>query len=163
MNGNPFHHNGIPMCGELNKFVFPSDDFISEFPEFGKTPFTRAQVSRVGVQAHRYITEWRIGFPLPNPEDRLYALFLMTAHILILRKNAADEIANGDTPSGGRVKKATVGAVSVETESPNQYKSDNYDYWLSQTTYGQELLAYLENSCPAGIYLNDRKDSVRVI
>ena len=147
-------------------FVFPKDDFLAEFPEF--TPadggFTEAQIIRVGNQAHRYITDWRDGFPLPEPEDRAYALFLMTGHILTLRKQVADDIASGDASSQvGRIKKATIGAVSVETDSPNSYTIDDYSYWLSQTPYGQELLAFLANSAPAGIFLNGKPDSVRVL
>lgn len=149
--------------GEAPKpFVFPKDDFLAEFPEFG-TGFTEAQVVRCGKAASKYITEWRNGFPLKEPDDRLYAMFLMAAHLLAMRKNAADEMANGNLPAGGRVRKATVGAVSVETDSPNSYTSDDYNYWLSQTTYGQELLAYLANAAPAGIYCNNIRDSVRVL
>lgn len=145
-------------------FLFPLDNFLAEFPEFGNnTSFTNTQIARVGSQAQKYITEGRCGFPLIRPDDREYALFLMTAHILALRKNASDELASGNIPAGGRVRKATVGAVTVETESPNQYTLDNLTYWLSQTAYGQELLSYLDMSAPAGLYLNTRRDSVRVL
>jgi hypothetical protein len=145
-------------------FIFPLDNFLAEFPEFDNNKsFTNVQIARVGNQAQKYITEGRRGFPLICPDDRLYALFLMTAHILTLRKNAADELASGNVPAGGRVRKATVGAVTVETESPNQYTLDNLTYWLSQTAYGQELLSYLDMSAPAGLYLNTRRDSVRVL
>lgn len=149
-------------CG-VKPFVFPIENFLEEFPEFGANGFTQAQVNRCGRMASRYITEWRNGFPLQEADDRLYAMYLMTAHILTMRKNAADDFANGNSPTGGRVRKATVGAVTVETDSPNSYTMDDYSYWLSQTTYGQELLAYLANSAPAGIYCNSRKDSVRVL
>lgn len=145
-------------------FTFPVEEFLSEFPAFSEANgFTTTQIVRVGRQAHRYITEWRDGFPLPDPEDRCYALFLMTAHILLLRKNADDDIASGNLPSGGRVKKAIVGAVTVETDSLSSTDTDDYDYWLSQTVYGQELLTYLANSAPAGIYCNTKIDSVRVL
>lgn len=148
---------------EQPKFVFPLENFLAEFPEFDTDAFTRTQLSRIGFQAHRYITEWLPDFPLKDPDDRLYAVYLMAAHILILRKNASDDIGNGTVPSGGRVRKAVIGSVSVETESPNTYTSDAYSYWLSQTVYGQELQAYLDNACPAGIYMNTKRDSVRVL
>lgn len=144
-------------------FTFPVEEFLSEFPAFSEANgFTTTQIVRVGRQAHRYITEWRDGFPLPDPEDRCYALFLMTGHILTLRKNIDDSTAAGQTPQTGRISKAIVGAVTVETDSPNTYNSDDYNYWLAQTPYGQELLAYLQNSAPAGIFCNTRHDSVRV-
>jgi hypothetical protein len=143
--------------------IFPIPKFLSEFPEFNTDFFTKSMVARCGKFAMKYITQGIMGYPLSDPDDREYALFLMAAHILTLRKQAADDMAGGSTPSGGRIRKAVVGAVTVETDSPNSYTTDDYAYWLSQTTYGQELLAYLNNAAPAGIYLNTKKDSVRVI
>lgn len=145
-------------------FVFPIDRFLSEFPEFNDTSnFPLTNIARCGKMASRYITEWRCGFPLQDPEERLYALFLMTAHLLLLRKNTADDIAGGNLPSGGRVKKAVVGAVTVETDTPNTYRQDDYTFWLSQTTFGQELLSYLESAAPAGLFTNCMRDTVRVL
>lgn len=144
--------------------VFPYDNFIAEFPEFDSDSFTRAQITRLGQQAGKYIKRTdKMCFPLSDPSDRQYALFLMTAHMLLLRKNAINEMNGGGTPTGGRVRKATVGAVIVETDSPNSWTMDDFTYWLSQTSYGQELLAYLENSASAGIYCNCRRDSVRLL
>jgi hypothetical protein len=145
------------------KPIFPVDVFLAEFPEFGAPHYTKAQVARCGKAATKYITEWECGFPLSDPDDRAYALFLMAAHILALRKASADDITGGNTPMGGRVRKAVVGAVTIETDSPNAYTTDDYKYWLNQTSYGQELLAYLNNAAPVGIYMNTRKDSVRVL
>lgn len=145
-------------------FIFPIEVFLAEFPEFNNaTTYTQAMIARCGKAASKYITQWECGFPLSDPDDRMYALFLMAAHILSLRKAAQDEVAGGNTPAGGRVRKATVGAVTIETDSPNSYTSDDYIYWLSQTTYGQELLAYLNNAAPCGVFMNTKKDSVRVI
>lgn len=144
--------------------VFPLAKFLSEFPQFADADnFSETTVARCGNAAMHYITEWRCGFPLEDPNDREYALFLMTAHILSLRKSIDEDMAGGQTPAGGRVKKATVGAVIVETDAPNSYNSDDYTFWLSQTAFGQELLAYLANSAPAGIYMNCMRDSVRVV
>ena len=154
----------IPKMCLRGPFVFPKDNFLAEFPEFSdETKFTETQIVRCGKAASKYITEWRNGFPLKEPDERLYALFLMTAHILLMRKNAADDIGGGNLPAGGRVRKATVGAVTVETDSPSGASTDDYNYWLSQTVYGQELLAYLANAAPAGIYCNTFRDSVRVL
>lgn len=154
-----------PPMPKIKPYVFPKDDFFAEFPEFKGLPdfFTEAMVARIGNEAHRFITDWEPGFPLADPEDRRYALFLMTAHMLALRKQAADNLADGTLPAGGRVRKATVGAVTVETDTPSNPNADDYTYWLNQTTYGQELLAFLSNAAPAGIYRNFRPDSVRVL
>ena len=85
----------------------------------------------------------------------------MTAHLLAIRKNAADNLGEGTMPAGGRVRKAVVGAVTVETDIPTT--SGDFNYFLSQTAYGQELLAYLENAAPAGIFTNCWPDTVRVL
>lgn len=144
--------------------VFNVSRFRSEFPQFADTTaFPENSIARYGRMAQRYITEWRCGFPLSDPDDREYATFLMAAHIASLRKNADDEMSGGSLPAGGRVRKATVGAVTVETDSPHTYNSDDYTYWLSQTTFGQELLAFLANAAPAGIFLNCPRDTVRVL
>ena len=156
--------SGCSASPSVNPRVFPVARFLSEFPQFkNSSDFPETMVARCGKSAMHYITEWRCGFPLQDPEDREYALFLMAAHILTLRKNVNDDMAGGQTPAGGRVKKATVGAVIVETDAPNSYNSDDYTFWLSQTAFGQELLAYLANSAPAGIFMNCARDSVRVI
>lgn len=145
-------------------YVFPVDRFLAEFPQFNDaSSFPVNTVARCGKAATHYITAWRQGFPLEDPDEREYALFLMAAHILSLRKNTDDDMSDGQLPAGGRVRKATVGAVTVETDSPSTYSSDDYTYWLSQTIFGQELLAYLANAAPAGIFTNICKDSVRVL
>ena len=157
--------SGVPTCIPApppKPYVFPKDNFLAEFPEFADTTqFPESMIARLGKAAHRYITDWRCNFPLPELEDRQYALFLMTAHLLAIRKNAADNLGEGTIPAGGRVRKAVVGAVTVETDIPTT--SGDFNYFLSQTAYGQELLAYLENAAPAGIYTNCWPDTVRVL
>lgn len=145
-------------------YVFPVNRFTAEFPQFGDVnEYPTATIARCGKAATYYISAWRQGFPLEDPDEREYALFLMAAHLLTMRKNTSDEMAQGQLPAGGRVRKAVVGAVTVETDSPNTYSADDYTYWLSQTIFGQELLAYLANAAPAGIFTNICKDSVRVL
>lgn len=157
--------SGLPTCMQPHfkekPYVFPKEEFLDNFPEFKSQFFSEAMIVRIGTQAKKYITDWRCNFPLPDLEDRQYALFLMTAHLLALRKNAADDMSGGSLPAGGRVRKAVVGAVTVETDAPKT--TGDYNYWLSQTTYGQELLAYLENAAPAGIFSNCYPDTVRVL
>ena len=114
--------------------------------------------------------------PIPTHEDsdRWYALFLMTAHILKLKLDAQN--SDGQSPSGGgssvssggdssvgRIRKAIIGSVSVETDSPNGYTATDWSYWLNQTQYGTEFLAYMEAATPLGVYLNRLPDTVRVL
>jgi len=146
--------------------VFPLDTFFVYFEEFDNpSAYSRASVQSCGLRAMHYIKNGICGMPLPNEGgDRDYALFLLTAHILTLKKQSADALATGgDGNVIGRVKKAIVGSVTVDTDSPNGYLSNDISYWLSQTQYGIELLAYLEMSVPIGTYINNRSDSVRVL
>lgn len=68
----------------------------------------------------------------------------MTAHLLYLN----DLIAAGNTP--GVAVAATVDKISVTLEpppAPNQWQ-----YWLNQSPYGQQLLALLQVASVGGFY-----------
>jgi hypothetical protein len=72
------------------------------------------------------------------------ALNLMTAHLVFL----ANAIATGNTP--GVTVGATVDKVSVTLQpppAPNQWQ-----YWLNQSAYGQQLLALLQVASAGGFY-----------
>lgn len=152
--------------------TFPVDVFLEEFGEFAslELPF----VMRHGRRAMHYVKYGKAGMPIPSDDDgdRIYALFLMTAHLIQLSLNNANQ--NGEQPGSGgssesgggtvgRVKKAMIGSVTVETDSPNTYTSTDWTYWLQQTPYGSEFLAFMEAVAPLGVYLNTRPDSVRVL
>ncbi len=72
------------------------------------------------------------------------ALNLMTAHLLTL----SGLIQSGNTP--GVTVGATIDKISVTLEpppAPNQWQ-----YWLNQTPYGQQLLALLQVASVGGFY-----------
>lgn len=72
------------------------------------------------------------------------AIYLMTAHRLTLVYNAK----NNQSGQGGKISSATVGSVSTSFEAiPNASK---FDYWLSLSPYGLDLLGLLETltACP---------------
>lgn len=71
-------------------------------------------------------------------------LNLMTAHIAAL----AGTIAAGDTP--GIVTNATIDKISVSLQPPPE--RNQWQYWLNQTPYGQQLLALLQVGAVGGIY-----------
>lgn len=139
-------------------FVFPLDDFLAMFPEFADTAkYQRSRVQSNGLKASMHIFPYdRPEFPLKG-EHRRYALFLMTAHLIEL-----DDYANADgqTPAGIPFK-STVGSVTVENTKPNSFTSDDWNYWLSQTKHGRELLAFLDTIAMPGIFINTKQDSVR--
>ena len=154
--------------------VFPIDDFLEMFDEFSSIDIKVVQ--SCGKRAMHYVKFGGLGMPIPTDEDfdRWYALFLMTAHILKLKLDAQN--SDSQNPSGGgssvssssdssvgRIRKAVIGSVSVETDSPNGYTATDWSYWLNQTQYGTEFLAYMESVAPLGVYLNRLPDTVRVL
>lgn len=149
------------MFGEIE--IFPVDEFNAAFPVFSRenSIYSAIDIQTAGNEALMHVNTVP-SFQMPLKGKRLlYALFLMTAHILVLNKKDDDDVANGGTGSAGVEFKATIGSVQVERSKPNTFTSDNFDYWLQQTPYGRKLLAYLELAAPAGVYLNTPRDSVR--
>jgi hypothetical protein len=72
------------------------------------------------------------------------ALNQMTAHLLYL----SGLIASGNTP--GVLTGATIDKISVTLEPPPA--SNEWQYWLNQTPYGQQLLALLQVASVGGFY-----------
>jgi len=137
--------------------VFPLENFLARFPKFDDAAtYSRASVQNAGDRAKMHITPDAFEMPMGG-HYREYGLFLMTAHIITLDKQAAD---NGDDAIAGTPFKATVGSVTIENTKPNSFTSDDWTYWLNQTKYGRELLAYLDTQAQA-IFLNTPDDSVR--
>ena len=112
----------------MNHPNLSSDIFISQFTEFENNDNIDLMISR----AVNYFEKYTCFCDL----DKQYAVFLLAAHLL----NQQNNIANGDT-TGGVQQSASIDKISV-SNAPAPY-SDNFDYWLNQSVYGQELLAYL--------------------
>ena len=74
------------------------------------------------------------------------AIYLFTAHLLVLQKN----IAQGQY-SSGIANTATVDKVSVSMVPPPSLGA--FEYWLNQTQYGSELLALLSSKTPLPLLL----------
>ena len=144
--------------------VFPCDEFKAAFPVFANNTsvYSAEAIQLAGNEAMHHITEPSHGMPMENCEDRKYALFLMTAHILVLNHKTDDDTAAGNTSAGGSVVKAVIGSVQIENTKPNSFTVDDWSYWLGQTEYGRRLLAYLDIQAPF-IFLNTRRDRVRVL
>lgn len=139
--------------------VFPLDDFLVRFPEFNNSAkYPLASIQNAGQRAMMHITPDAEGMPMDG-HYREYGLFLMTAHLVTLDKQANDDGGDGGSMAGIPFR-ATIGSVTIENTKPNSFTSDDWTYWLSQTSYGRELLAYLDTRAQA-IYLNSEFDSVR--
>lgn len=78
--------------------------------------------------------------------QRTLALNLMTAHLVFL----SGVIASGNTP--GVVTGATIDKVSVTLEPPPA--ANQWQYWLNQSPYGQQLLALLQVASVGGFYVS---------
>jgi uncharacterized protein DUF4054 len=76
---------------------------------------------------------------------RYNALTLMTAHLTALYDiNKSGQIA-------GQIQDATIDKISVSlTPPPNP---NEWQWWLSQTGYGQQLLALLQVNSAGGFYI----------
>lgn len=139
--------------------AFPLESFLARFPEFDNSEkYPIANLQNYGDRAMMHITHSVPGMPMVG-HYREYALFLMTAHLITL--DAQDDTDDPGSSLAGTPFKATVGSVSIEATKPNSFNSDDWNYWLNQTKYGRELLAYLDTQCAPGIFINTPCDSVR--
>ena len=144
--------------------VFSYSDWMAQYPQFATTVTTAPQAQNYFNQATLYWsnndgastgnTGGSLGYPgsplIPydttvNPPkyDRLYILYLLTAHVAQLAVGCV--IAGAVVPPGplvGRINSATQGSVSVGVEMPAMPGSAA---WFQQTQYG---LTYWQRSAP---------------
>jgi hypothetical protein len=111
-------------CPELTQL-----SFIAQFPEFAQTDNIELMIGR----ALNYIRPYSCFCG----DERVYIIFLLTAHLLS-QQNA---IAQGDS-TGGIQTGASIDRVSVSIAPPPF--SNGWEYWLNQSKYGQELLALFQ-------------------
>lgn len=139
--------------------TFNLAEFLAMFPEFDSSDWKPAVVQAAGLRARMHITDGVDGMPL-HKNLREYAQFLMAGHLLVLDRQSEDGNGDGSSGMAGTPFKAAIGSVQVESTKQNSFNSDDWNYWLNQTKYGRELLAFLDSHCP-GVYLGTEKDSVR--
>lgn len=119
--------------------------FRAAFAAFeSKTAYPDTALSATWAAATCYVSPEDYGHL--QGDDRVRALNLMTAHLLAL----ADIVKGGQTP--GMVSTATVDKVQV-TLTPPPVKSQ-WQWWLSLTPYGQQLLALLSAAAVGGFYIS---------
>ena len=78
------------------------------------------------------------------PKQQILALNLMTAHIAALMQSAN---AGENT---GVVTGATIDKVTVNLMAPPA--GNQWQFWLNQTPYGQQLLSLLQVAATGGMY-----------
>lgn len=131
----------------MSTIVFNASTFRAMFPVFKDTTvYPDAVLQIYWDTATAYVSNQTGGcyvYALKLAQQTL-ALNLMAAHIAALNSI----IATGQSP--GIVTGATIDKVSVQMEPPPS--SNNWQFWLNQTPYGQQLLALLKMASVGGFY-----------
>ena len=118
--------------------------FREQFPEFAsETDYPDATLQMYWNMATCYISDEDFG--CLKGDCRRDALNMLTAHIARLYSQVSD----GSDP--GFVASATIDKVSVSRWTPDYI--NQWNYWLSQTPYGQMLLALLSATGVGGLYI----------
>lgn len=118
--------------------VLTVEQFLQDFPEF-------SGVDTDVISAYIRRSELFLA-PFDNyimtQKQRLLMLELMTAHLLTVSPQQTSGSSTSSSSSiGGFVQSAHIHDVSVSVTTPNT--SDNLEYWLSTSTYGLQLLAFV--------------------
>lgn len=121
--------------------IFDPADFKAAFPAFANS---------ANVQLEMYFdfaTDIISDFAPCGTSDKIQTryLYLMTAHLTQL----AVLIAAGE--SGQIVTGATIDKVSVTLQPPPE--KNQWQWWLNQTPYGQQLLAILQAQSAGGFFI----------
>jgi len=129
----------------MTTIAFDPVIFRAQFPEFAnETTYPDAMLQMYWDNATCYVDD-NGSYGVLQGTCRRLALNYMTAHLLQI----AAFIASGQTPA--IVTNATVDKVSVTTTPPDN--KNHWQYWLSTTGYGQQLLALLKAKSVGGFYI----------
>jgi hypothetical protein len=129
----------------VSTYTFDVTAFRLAFPAFADvTAFPTATLQMNWDTAGCYIENTDSGCFALEGACRVRALNLMTAHLTAL----SVLVAAGNTP--GLVQSATVDKVTVSLTPPPL--PNQWQWWLSLTPYGQQLLALLQVSSAGGFY-----------
>ena len=121
--------------------------FRSQFPAFSDpVAYPDAQITAWFSAAQSYISAeysggWSNYMTLTQATTALYCMTAMWGDI-------TGKIASGDTP--GIVTSATIDKVTVATAEPPV--SNQWQYWLASSPYGQMLLSLLQLAGVGGKY-----------
>lgn len=131
-------------------------ELLKVYPEFKEVAESETQVEQWGVyfnKAKCLNSNFESVSDENMPCKLALPLFMLTAHLFVMA-GLADEV--GIQGGGALVASASVGDVSTSFQSAPYTNSGNpnFDYFYSQTKYGQEYLAWLQSQ--AGIlYVNN--------
>ena len=89
-----------------------------------------------------------------------YVLWLVTAHLLFLARQAQQQAGTGGTGTGkniGFTTSASVGDISVNVAPPPT--KNLYQSWLVTSPYGQQFYALAQAACAGGISVGGSPES----
>lgn len=127
---------------------YNDSSFRAQFPEFAnQNDYPMQFLQAWWNNATNYISNRNnCGWGSLTLSQQTLALNLMTAHLVYLNNLAKC----GE--SGGIITGATIEQVSVSLEPPPQ--ANQWQWWLNQSPYGQQLLALLQTAVVGGRFFN---------
>lgn len=126
-------------------FFYNDAQFRSQFPAFSNsTTYPEATLQQYFDTAGLYVANSNYGY-LAAAGATLTSLYLLTAHLAQL----ATQLANGQTPTV--MSGAGIDKISVSLEPPPA--KSLWQWWLSTTAYGAQLLAMLQAQAVGGFYV----------
>lgn len=130
--------------------TFDPAAFKARFPEFATQtdPVLTAQWNTAAL----YVTTENYGRLMDD--GRVYAVQLMTAHLLRLAANIAADAGGAGTPS--IVAQASIDKVRITLAPPPT--PDARTYWLNLTPYGQQLIVFLQARAVGGFYVGGTRE-----
>ena len=128
----------------MTAFTFDVNAFRISFPAFADVGAFPTATLQSFWDSGAYIIENNDAALLVPGPARLRCLNLITAHLAAL----SVIIADGQVP--GLVQSATIDKITVSLTPPPL--PTQFQWWLNQTAYGQQLLAILQVGSVGGIY-----------
>ena len=127
------------------------DSFLSIYPEFSALT-NKQNILNMFKKISLLYPSYAPKNPFDTERAEIYPFFMLVSHYLVIGGYALEIGLN--KPSG-LVASSSIDGVSVSYQA--QITKDQFQYFFSQTPYGQEYLAYLNTQ--AGLRLiNNAKD-----
>lgn len=109
-------------CPDFNEEIF-----ISQFPEFQNSDNIELMISRAINYVELNCIDCR---------NRVqFVVFLLAAHLLTIQKGIMSGNTSGLIEANAHIDRISVSAMPAPTSS-------TFEYWLSSTPYGMQLLAF---------------------
>lgn len=131
---------------------FDPDVFRKQFPEFSDpTKYPDAMLQLYWDTATMFMATEDCPCAILQGPRRVAALNMLTAHLLALAQSRlpVEEGGSGTGGQGGYETSASIGDVSVSNMAPPA--KDGWQFFLTQTPYGQQLWALLSLLAVGGV------------